>query len=76
MKGSGKSAARDAFRAASQLWEGLEALNHELADELQMPLRIGIGLHVGTAAPPLGERLTSMSASGQQRREANCEPGR
>jgi adenylate cyclase len=49
VKGSGESAARDAFRAASQVWDGLEALNHELADELQLPLRIGIGLHVGTA---------------------------
>jgi adenylate cyclase len=49
VKGSGESAARDAFSAAAQLWQGVETLNHELADELQVPLRIGIGLHVGTA---------------------------
>jgi adenylate cyclase len=41
--------ARDAFAAALQLWEGIEALNRELAAELRQPLRIGIGLHVGPA---------------------------
>jgi adenylate cyclase len=46
---NGARAARDAFRAASQLWEGIEVLNRELADELHEPLRVGIGLHVGTA---------------------------
>ena len=40
---------RDAFSAALQLWEGVDALNRELAAELQQPLRIGIGLHVGPA---------------------------
>jgi adenylate cyclase len=49
VNGNGARAARDAFSAASQLWEGIEALSRELADELQVPLRIGIGLHVGTA---------------------------
>jgi class 3 adenylate cyclase len=29
--------------------EESEALSRELADELQVPLQIGIGLHVGTA---------------------------
>jgi adenylate cyclase len=46
---NGARAARDAFRAASQLWEGIEALSRDLADEFQVPLRVGIGLHVGTA---------------------------
>jgi adenylate cyclase len=46
---NGARAARDAFRAASQLWEGIEALSRDLADEFQVPLRAGIGLHVGTA---------------------------
>jgi len=41
--------ARDAFSAALQLWEGVDALNNELAAELQQPLCIGIGLHVGPA---------------------------
>jgi adenylate cyclase len=49
VNGNGALAARDAFRAASQVWEGIEALSLELADELQVPLQIGIGLHVGTA---------------------------
>jgi adenylate cyclase len=40
---------RDAFSAALQLWEGVDALNQELAAELRQPLRIGIGLHVGPA---------------------------
>jgi adenylate cyclase len=42
-------AARDAFRAALQLWDGIDALNLELEQELTEPLRIGIGLHVGVA---------------------------
>ena len=49
VNGSGESAARDAFRAAAQIWKGVEALDDELADELKTPLRFGIGLHVGTA---------------------------
>lgn len=42
-------AARDAFGAALRLWEGIDALNEELRQELNEPLRIGIGLHVGVA---------------------------
>jgi adenylate cyclase len=41
--------ARDAFVAARDLWDGIDALNRELAAELREPLRIGIGLHVGPA---------------------------
>ena len=40
---------RGAFTAALQLWQGIEALNQEIAAELRQPLRIGIGLHVGPA---------------------------
>jgi adenylate cyclase len=40
-------AARDAFRAALLLWEGIDALNEDLHQELSEPLRVGIGLHVG-----------------------------
>jgi adenylate cyclase len=49
--GAGDSAqfTRRAFAAALQLWEGVDALNQELAAELRQPLRIGIGLHVGPA---------------------------
>jgi adenylate cyclase len=48
---AGKTAqfARDAFVAALDLWQGIDALNQELAAELRQPLRIGIGLHVGPA---------------------------
>jgi adenylate cyclase len=47
----GKTAqfARDAFAAALELWDGIDTLNREIADELREPLRIGIGLHVGPA---------------------------
>jgi adenylate cyclase len=40
-------AARNAFQAALEVWTGLETLNAELATELEAPLRIGIGIHVG-----------------------------
>jgi adenylate cyclase len=43
------SATREAFRAAREVWEGLDSLNQELAPELESPLRIGIGLHTGPA---------------------------
>jgi adenylate cyclase len=46
---TGARAARAAFEAAAQIWVGVESLNDDLADELRMPLRIGIGLHVGMA---------------------------
>jgi adenylate cyclase len=49
VKSNGAQAARDAFEAAAQIWVGVESLNHDLGDELQVPLRIGIGLHVGMA---------------------------
>ncbi len=42
-------AARNAFLAAADIWDGIDRLNRELAEELPVPLRIGIGLHVGTA---------------------------
>jgi len=41
--------ARNAFNAALALWDGIDVLNDELAQELKQPLRIGIGLHVGPA---------------------------
>ncbi len=48
-RGGGTTFARAAFMAALQLWDGVEALNRDLAPELELPLRIGIGLHVGPA---------------------------
>jgi adenylate cyclase len=47
--GTAGSAARNAFQAALEIWKGLEILSEELADELRVPLRIGIGIHFGTA---------------------------
>ena len=41
--------ARDAFSAAAGIWDGIDQLNRDLVDELPLPLRVGIGLHVGTA---------------------------
>lgn len=41
--------ARDAFLAAAEIWDGVDRLNRDLAEELPLPLRIGIGLHIGTA---------------------------
>jgi adenylate cyclase len=44
-----QNGARAALKAALQLWDGIDALNEELGDELTEPLRFGIGLHVGVA---------------------------
>src|SRR5262249_42230852 len=48
-KGRTAQFATDAFAAALALWEGIDALNRDIAPELRQPLRIGIGLHVGPA---------------------------
>jgi adenylate cyclase len=47
--GTAAQAARNAFQAALEVWNGLQILNEELAGELDAPLRIGIGIHVGIA---------------------------
>jgi adenylate cyclase len=41
------ASAQQALLAALAVWQGLDALNAELASELPRPLRIGIGIHVG-----------------------------
>jgi adenylate cyclase len=41
--------ARDAGKAALQIWSALDSLNEELAGELGAPLRVGMGLHLGVA---------------------------
>jgi adenylate cyclase len=48
-EGDAADASRDAWKAALQIWSGLDSLNGELAAELGGPLRAGIGLHVGVA---------------------------
>jgi len=42
-------ATRGAWIAALQIWSAFDALNKDLAGELSAPLRVGIGLHLGTA---------------------------
>jgi adenylate cyclase len=54
-------AARNAFQAALDVWSGLETLNAELAAELETPLRIGIGIHVGDAVVGLVSTSDSQS---------------
>ncbi len=41
--------ARNACKAALQIWSALDSLNEELAGELGGPLRVGMGLHLGVA---------------------------
>jgi adenylate cyclase len=47
--GDASKAAANAFKAAHQVWRALDQLNASLADELETPLRFGIGVHVGVA---------------------------
>jgi adenylate cyclase len=49
MDGDAAGATRNAFKAALQVWSGLDQLNADLASELGRPLRYGIGIHVGVA---------------------------
>lgn len=77
---SPEQAATDGLRAASAMGRGLARLNQEMAAELGEPLRMGIGLHLGTAI--VGEmgfgQATSMTAVGDavntaSRLEAACK---
>ena len=45
--GSREKACRDAIFAARDMMRAVRALNQELAGALPMPVRIGIGIHVG-----------------------------
>src|SRR5436309_479764 len=40
---------RHSLRSVLDIWKDLENLNAELADDLPVPLKVGIGMHVGTA---------------------------
>jgi len=40
---------RHALRSVLDIWKDLENLNAELVDDLPVPLKVGIGIHVGTA---------------------------
>ncbi len=47
--GDGPEVANNALRAAASMSEALERLNDDLAGELDTPLRLAIGLHLGPA---------------------------
>jgi adenylate cyclase len=49
VEGTAEAAARGALQAALEVWNGVDLLSRELAGELEAPLRIGIGIHLGTA---------------------------
>lgn len=74
-------AARAAFDAAARMSRGLRDLNASLSHELDRPLRLGIGIHVGPVI--IGEmgygRATGLTAIGDtvnlaSRIEALCKP--
>jgi adenylate cyclase len=49
VEGTAEAAVRCALQAALEVWNGVDVLSRELASELEAPLRIGIGIHAGTA---------------------------
>jgi adenylate cyclase len=66
LDGDGEHAARTALAAAGRMSRALADLNVELAGDLREPLRMGIGIHLGTAI--VGEmgwnRAVSLTAVG------------
>jgi adenylate cyclase len=61
MDGTAALAARNAFQAGLDMWSRLEILGQELAHELRVSLRFGIGIHVGTAVVGLVQTGESQS---------------
>jgi len=49
VEGTAEAAVRSALQAALEVWKGVDILSRELASELEAPLRIGVGIHAGTA---------------------------
>jgi len=70
----------DALLGATAMARRLADLNHRLADELEEPLRIGIGIHcgeaiVGTMGPPASPNLSAVgdNINIAARLEAQCK---
>lgn len=60
-----RQGARDALRGAERMLQRLSALNERLSEELDAPLRIGIGIHtgesiVGTMGPPTSPNYSAI----------------
>jgi adenylate cyclase len=49
MDGGSEEGSRHALAAAGAMAEGLREMNESLAEEMEAPLRIGIGIHTGPA---------------------------
>ena len=49
VEGTAEAAVRSALQAALEVWKGVDILSRELASELEAPLRVGVGIHAGTA---------------------------
>jgi len=65
LEGKFQQGCRDALTGATEMLDRLELLNKRLSDELDEPLRIGIGIHsgeaiVGTMGPPKAPTLSAI----------------
>lgn len=60
-----KSGCRQALEGVVKIWQQLEQLNEQLAGELKIPLKVGIGIHcgdaiVGTMGPPDSPTISAL----------------
>ena len=65
LEGKFQQGCRDVLTGATEMLDRLELLNKRLSDELDEPLRIGIGIHsgeaiVGTMGPPKAPTLSAI----------------
>ena len=72
-KSDAQTGARQAMNAAKEMSKKLADLNEQLKDELDEPLRIGIGIHLGAAI--IGEmgygKATGLTAIGARGKTAS-----